>query len=106
MSDYIRKDDVLALLEKYRMETYSVVTTAKNAVKGMPTEDVVPTAEVAREIFSKLEEEIEAALESNYKVYEKYLNAQDSPTLLRVGGKIDALRGIYCFIEDLKRNTE
>lgn len=49
MSDYIRKDDVLALLEKYRIEmpsTYSAgLTIAKNAVKGMPTEDV------EREIF-------------------------------------------------------
>ena len=59
--------------------------------------------DVAREIFTKLEEDIEAALKSNYRVYEKYLNAQDSPTLLRVGGKIDALRGIYCFIEELKK---
>lgn len=60
-------------------------------------------SEVAREIFEEIEKEIIAALESNYRVYEKYLNAQDSPTLLRVGGKIDALRGIYCFIEDLKK---
>ena len=62
--------------------------------------------DVAREIFAKLEEEIEPALESNYRAYEKYLNAQDSPTLLRIGGKIDALRGIYCFIEELKKKYE
>lgn len=60
MSDYIRKDDVLALLEKYRIElpsTYSAgLTTAKNAVKGMSTEDdVVPRTEVAREIFEEIE---------------------------------------------------
>ena len=60
-------------------------------------------SDTAREIFAQLEEEIEPALASNYRVYEKYLNAQDSPTLLRIGGKIDALRGIYCFIEDLKK---
>lgn len=59
--------------------------------------------DVAREIFTKLEAEIEPALKSNYILYEKYLNEEDSPTLLRVGGKIDALRGIYCFIEDLKK---
>lgn len=62
--------------------------------------------EVAREIFTRLEEEIEAALESNYRVYEKYLNEQDNPTVQRVSGKIDALRGIYCFIEKLKKKHE
>lgn len=58
MSDYIRKDDVLALLEKYRIElpsTYSVgLTTSKNAVKGMPTADVVQRAEIAREILEAI----------------------------------------------------
>lgn len=62
MNDYIRKDDVLALLEKYRIElpsTYSAgLTTAKNAVKGMPTADVLPRTEVAREIFAEIEDVI------------------------------------------------
>lgn len=59
--------------------------------------------EVAIEIFTQLEEEIEAAIKSNYRLYTKYLNEQDSQTVLRYGGKIDALRGIYCFIEELKK---
>ena len=59
--------------------------------------------DVAREIFADIEKEIEPALERNYRAFEKYLNAQDSPTLLRVDGKIYAMRGIYCFIEELKK---
>lgn len=59
--------------------------------------------EVAREIFAQLEEEIEPILKKNYRLYTKYLNEQDSQTVLRIGGKIDALRGIYCFIENLKK---
>jgi hypothetical protein len=58
---------------------------------------------VAKEIFAEIEREIETLLEKNYIVYEKYLNEQDNPTIQRVDGKIDALRGIYCFIEDLKK---
>ena len=59
--------------------------------------------EVAREILTQLEEEIKPLLEKNYRLYTKYLNEQDSQTVLRVGGKIDTLRGIYCFIEELKK---
>ena len=59
--------------------------------------------EVVRDIFTKLEEEIKPLLEKNYRLYTKYLNEQDSQTVLRFGGKIDALRGIYCFIEELKK---
>lgn len=59
--------------------------------------------EVAKDIFTQLEEEIEAELKINYRLYEKYLNGQDTPTIQRFGGKIDALRGIQDFIEELKK---
>lgn len=59
--------------------------------------------EVARDIFTQLEEEIKPLLEKNYRLYTKYLNEQDSQTVLRFGGKIDALREIYCFIKGIKK---
>lgn len=80
-------------------ECYIALTTAEELYNaGYRRQD-----EVAREIFTQLEEEIEPLLEKNYRLYTKYLNEQDSQTVLRFGGKIDALRGIYCFIEDLKK---
>ena len=65
MVEYIDKNGAIKILEKYRLElssTYSAgLTTAKNAIKGIPTEDVVPRAEVkkakqevAREIFEEI----------------------------------------------------
>ena len=52
MAEYIHKYDAINLIEKYRTElpsTYSVgLTTAKNALKGIPTADVVPRSEVER----------------------------------------------------------
>lgn len=58
MAEYIRKDEAVALLEKYRIElpsTYSAgLTTAKNAVRGMPIADVVPREEYADLVY-KLE---------------------------------------------------
>lgn len=60
--------------------------------------------EVAREIFTQIEEEIEAAIENNYKVrqvrYEKRGN--DNFTLICTA-KVQALRGILDFIEELKK---
>ena len=75
-------------------------------IKEAPTTDVVPRAEVAREICCEIEEEIVAALESNYKVirehHTKHFPNVDGLLLERIHGKIDVLRGIEGFVEELK----
>ena len=68
-------------------------------------------AEVAREIFEEIENEISMALESNYKARtHRQMSdiANGSSPLDRefieyVSGKIDALRGIEGFVEELKK---
>lgn len=70
--------------------------------------DVAPRAEVAREICCKIEEEIVAALESNYRARKEHLErhaelAYDTELLLEINGKINALRGMEAFVEELKK---
>lgn len=57
--------------------------------------------EVAEEIFSEIEAEIDAALTSNYNFIQQHelLDALWS----RVNGKIDALRGIDGFLAELRK---
>lgn len=58
-------------------------------------------SEVARKICCEIEEEIVAALESNYKARGE---VEDSDELYHlVSGKISALRGIEDFVEELKK---
>ena len=56
--------------------------------------------EVAREIFEEIEREINDALQSNYKVLP--IIEESEALWNRVSGKIDALRGIGGFIDELK----
>ena len=65
-------------------------------------------AEVAREICCKIEEEIVAALESNYRARKEHIEryadfAYDTELLLEINGKLNALRGIEGFVEELKK---
>lgn len=75
-------------------------------VLDQPTADVVPREEVKR-IFNEIEQEIVAALESDYKALRTYDDGRNNDYILelvgRVKGKIDALRGIEDFIEELKK---
>ena len=57
-------------------------------------------AEVAREIFAEIEREINDALQSNYKVLP--IIEESEALWNRVNGKIDALRGMSGFIDELK----
>ena len=70
-----------------------------------PTADVVSRDEVRR-IFEEIEEEIAAALESNYRVYnehlEKYGDKPNLEFLCMCNAKVNTLRGIEGFIEELK----
>ena len=74
---------------------------AETAIDMMPTADVAPREEVAREIFEEIEREITDALKSNYKVLPQL---EESEAMWNnVNGKINALRGIEYFIEELKK---
>lgn len=63
--------------------------------------------EVAREICCEIEEEIVAALESNYRALKEWYDGRCNDYILemvgRINGKIDALRGIEGFVEELKK---
>jgi hypothetical protein len=101
---------------------------AVDDLKYLPTADVAPKAdyeaviagqetlqkylvkikaEVAREIFAEIEEEIVAALESNYRALKEWDDGRCNDYILemvnRIKGKIDALRGIEGFVEELKK---
>ena len=61
-------------------------------------------SDVASEIFAEIEQEISAALKSNYKVLPQVI---DSDELYHtVQGKISALCGIEGFIAELKKKYE
>lgn len=57
--------------------------------------------EVAREMSAEMEHEIAEALKSNYKRLPEFEEAD--ALYYRVKGKIDALRGMQGFIEELKK---
>lgn len=62
-------------------------------------------SEAAREIFADLEKELNATLENNYKRKRELAQAVDGVDNFDwlVGGKIDTLRGILDFLEELKQ---
>ena len=67
----------------------------KNAIEEVPTEDVVPRAEV-----EEILKEIELALDNNYKAR----NANGYGEFLSyINGKIDALRGIEAFVKEIEK---
>ena len=78
---------------------------AMRDIRNRPTADVVPRDDVRR-IFEEIEQELVAALESNYRVYrehlEKYGDKSDLEFLCICNAKINTLRGIEGFIEELK----
>lgn len=72
----------------------------------IPAADVISRDEVRR-IFEEIEQEIVAALESNYRVYEEHLEKYgDKPNLellCMCNAKVNALRGIEDFIAEIKK---
>lgn len=65
------------------------------------------TAGIAKKICCEIEEEIVAALESNYRALKEWDDGRCNDYILemvnRIKGKIDALRGIEGFVEELKK---
>lgn len=93
------------------------LSIAARDVRNQPTADVVPrgevgkdidvaTKELAKKICCEIEEEICAALDSNYKALRTYDDGRNNDYILelvsKIKGKIDALRGIEAFVEELK----
>lgn len=62
-------------------------------------------SEVSKKILDEIEEEIVAALESNCRVRGELLVKKDIPyeMVACINGKINALRGIEGFVENLKK---
>lgn len=85
----------------------STILGVVESIEQFPTADVAPRAEVAREISVEIEEEIVAALESNYRTLKEWDDGRCNDYILemvnRIKGKIDALRGIERFVEELKK---
>ena len=84
-----------------------VVTDLRVLIEQSITADVAPKSEVARKICCEIEEEIVAALERNYLDLKEWDDGRCNYYVLeivnRIKGKIDALRGIECFVEELKK---
>ena len=98
MARYIDAD---ALIAEYDRVHVGPAGGARKLMVEAPAADVAPKSEVVRKICCEIEEEIVAALESNYKVRSQS-NITDE-LLMWVQGKIDALRGIEGFVEELKK---
>lgn len=89
---------------------YNIASTYEHCLKVIedtPTADVAPRVEVANKICCEIEEEIVAALESNYRARREHIEryaelAYDTELLLEINGKINALRGMEAFVEELK----
>ena len=64
-------------------------------------------SEVAREIFEKIEKEIELAIESNYRAKKEHKNHSVIPNYdnfnAMCDGKIYAMRGLLDFIAELEK---
>lgn len=82
--------------------------------KGSKTADVILNSgfrmerDTARDIFAEIEKEITAALKSNYKAKKEHIenNNNDAEFLSHIDGKINTLRGIEGFIEELRKQYD
>lgn len=124
MARYIDADNLIRLLKDEHGEcippnddkqgevAYGAMLGLKMAIsyaETLSTTDVVPRDKVRR-IFEEIEQELVAALESNYRAYrehlEKYGDKSDLEFLCMCNAKINTLRGIEGFIEELKEKEK
>lgn len=84
----------------FRNQNVAFMTTATKTAESLYNAGYRKATDVAEEIFAEIEAEIYAALTSNYNFIQQYelLDALWS----RVNGRIDALRGIDGFLDELK----
>ena len=73
---------------------------AKEKAEAIAEHELHIKQDYAREIFEEIEREINDALQSNYKVLP--IIEESEALWNRVNGKIDALRGIDGFLDELK----
>lgn len=86
---------------------YELAVAERDAnVKGFAEDIAKAKSEIAKKICCEIEEEIVAALESNYKAKEEQASKrspqEDFIILSWIQGKIDVLRGIEAFVEELE----
>jgi hypothetical protein len=101
-----RYTDIDKLIAEYDRVHIGPAGGARKLMVEAPIADVAPRAEVANKICCEIEEEIVAALESNYRALKEWDDGRCNDYILemvnRIKGKIDALRGIEAFVEELK----
>ena len=108
MPRYIDADRLLTKIHELYVQPNIELWQVVKCVGNSPTADVAPKSEVAKEIFEEIEKEIVAALNCNYKRRTEYYTKErytkeDGEFINTVNGKIDALRGIEGFVEELKK---
>lgn len=95
-----------AKYEKLQHKYELAVAEREANVKGFAEDINVLAKETARKLCFEIEVEIRAALASNYKALRTYDDGRNNDYILelvsRIKGKIDALRGIEAFVEELK----
>ena len=75
--------------------------SARWIAEEIPTADVVPRAEVAREIFEEIEQEILSAIDNNLQ---RMAEQEEANEIWRMCvSKKNTLCGIYDFIAELKK---
>jgi hypothetical protein len=111
MARYTDIDNLIKIIQDQIIDTnpndlgYKVLTQFIAALNHAPIADVAARAEVANKICCEIEEEIVAALQSNYRAKQERVEKQlpDDFVSYMCEGKIAALRGIYDFIDELKK---
>lgn len=76
----------------------------KSKAKALYEAGYRKASEVAEEIFAEIQAEIKAALDSNYKALSQVELSEELWSCVR--GKIDCLRGLDDFIDELKKKWE
>ena len=84
-----------------KVEVWSPLKTDEQLAEEIYNAGYRKTSDIAREIFEEIEEEITAALKSNYKVLPQLEFSNELYN--RVQGKVDALRGVEGFVAELKK---
>lgn len=75
---------------------------ASRVIDRMPTADVAPKSEVAREIFAEIEKKIKTSI-TNFLVEINMEHIQDKLLYDRCSGAVFALRNVEDFLAELKK---
>ena len=107
MARYVEVDELKAKINANAWSNPVVPIYVNKVIDRTPTADVAPRSEVAREIFEEIEKEIKSALKSNCSVRSERMKRLQlemaDEFIAHIEGKIDALRGMEWFIDELKQ---